>query len=69
MYTNTQTHTQTLSHVYINVHTQPAGSLSGEAYLTEGQAPRKHKLGLPRTTQAKAGTHKQAVLLNSFAHG
>lgn len=54
-------HTRTRSHVGINAPpTKPAGSASGEAYLTEGQALRKGKLG---TTQAKAGTHKQMFFL------
>lgn len=54
-------HTRTRSHVSINAPpTKPAGSASGEAYLTEGRALRKGKLG---TTQAKAGTHKQTFFL------
>lgn len=60
-------HTPTHSHVGLNAPTKPAGSASGEAYLTEGRALRKGKLG---TMQAKAGTQANILLEGtlSFAY-
>lgn len=61
--TNTETHTGTLTHVRRCPYTQPAGSVSGDAYLTQRGRPSGRADKDCWVQHRQAGMHKQTDFL------